>query len=387
MAEFASESLQATYVAFTKSLEREWAYLQRVVNGCEDEYEPLKTMIQQKLPPAIQRRTVDPEEHDLFSLPARLVGLQIESGLSDNQRYLKRGRHETRLQHNHPVRRTLAAERQQRMRTDQEGSNIILEALPCRSKRSVPYGRDPTGLPAICDGCGENFSLNHALNCKRGGQVVRGHDQIRDSVAAMAKLAWRGVTVEPMMEEGDDGLPGLVADIQVPETVLNIIRPLCKSPKKGKGNYLKKRAVNGSIVIVLKSRIGTELQKKLFLIHIYSESLPEQVSVCPCVQPVPDLDESHSSRQSLHLNIRRRASNIALLLQTNDPLTSTQRHAFKSSIIPLKSSSFSFMGLHLKNYVDLPIKGPIIPLCTGKCTLMAFRAWCNLLRSCGIAFE
>ncbi|CAA9997102.1 unnamed protein product, partial [Nesidiocoris tenuis] len=39
--------------------------------------------------------------------------------------------------------------------------------------------------------------------------------------------------------------------------------------------------VNGSIVIVLKSRIGTELQKKLLLIHIYSESLPEQVSVCP----------------------------------------------------------------------------------------------------------
>ncbi|CAA9994024.1 unnamed protein product, partial [Nesidiocoris tenuis] len=37
-------------------------------------------------------------------------------------------------------------------------------------------------------------------------------------------------------------------------------------------------SVNGSIVIVLKSRIGTELQKKLFLIHIYSESLPEQVS-------------------------------------------------------------------------------------------------------------
>ncbi|CAB0003467.1 unnamed protein product [Nesidiocoris tenuis] len=39
-----------------------------------------------------------------------------------------------------------------------------------------------------------------------------------------------------------------------------------------------KKSVNGSIGIVLKSRIGTELQKKLFLIHIYSESLPEQVS-------------------------------------------------------------------------------------------------------------
>ncbi|CAB0010236.1 unnamed protein product [Nesidiocoris tenuis] len=40
----------------------------------------------------------------------------------------------------------------------------------------------------------------------------------------------------------------------------------------------------GSIVIVLKSRIGTELQKNLFLIHIYSESLPKQVSVYPSVR-------------------------------------------------------------------------------------------------------
>ncbi|CAB0019213.1 unnamed protein product [Nesidiocoris tenuis] len=36
--------------------------------------------------------------------------------------------------------------------------------------------------------------------------------------------------------------------------------------------------VNGSIVIVLKSRIGSELQKKFLSIHIYSESLPEQNS-------------------------------------------------------------------------------------------------------------
>ncbi|CAB0019905.1 unnamed protein product, partial [Nesidiocoris tenuis] len=36
--------------------------------------------------------------------------------------------------------------------------------------------------------------------------------------------------------------------------------------------------VNGSIVIVQKSRIGTELQKKRLLVNIYSESLPEQVS-------------------------------------------------------------------------------------------------------------
>ncbi|CAB0012979.1 unnamed protein product [Nesidiocoris tenuis] len=56
--------------------------------------------------------------------------------------------------------------------------------------------------------------------------------------------------------------------------------------------------VNGSIVIVLKSRIGTELQKKLFLIHIYSESLPEQVSVCPCVRD--NLCSTRPNRRSPH---------------------------------------------------------------------------------------
>ncbi|CAA9996543.1 unnamed protein product, partial [Nesidiocoris tenuis] len=38
-----------------------------------------------------------------------------------------------------------------------------------------------------------------------------------------------------------------------------------------------RKEVNGSIGIFLKSRIGTEPQKKPFLLYIYSESLPEQV--------------------------------------------------------------------------------------------------------------
>ncbi|CAA9998806.1 unnamed protein product, partial [Nesidiocoris tenuis] len=69
--------------------------------------------------------------------------------------------------------------------------------------------------------------------------------------------------------------------------------------------------VNGSIVIVLKSRIGTELQKKLFLIHIYSESLPEQVSVCPCV-PVREIrargDRKQGSRFTTGISEQRSIS-------------------------------------------------------------------------------
>ncbi|CAB0013881.1 unnamed protein product [Nesidiocoris tenuis] len=53
---------------------------------------------------------------------------------------------------------------------------------------------------------------------------------------------------------------------------------LCKFETTEVTRAIWRSKVNGSIGIVLKSRIGTELQKKLILIHIYSESLPEQVS-------------------------------------------------------------------------------------------------------------
>ncbi|CAB0010478.1 unnamed protein product [Nesidiocoris tenuis] len=87
--------------------------------------------------------------------------------------------------------------------------------------------------------------------------------------------------------------------------------------------------VNGSIVIVLKSRIGTELQKKLFLIHIYSESLPEQVSVCPCVRVsvcpcVQSLPEQVSvfTNQSLNQSSLAEGGGKLETLQESNPATS-----------------------------------------------------------------
>ncbi|CAA9994557.1 unnamed protein product, partial [Nesidiocoris tenuis] len=80
-------------------------------------------------------------------------------------------------------------------------------------------------------------------------------------------------------------------------------RPPGKS-RLGK-NFKISIKVNGSIVIVLKSRIGTELQKKLFLIHIYSESLPEQVSVCPCVRPVYWRNSSIRYPRKLQINFTK----------------------------------------------------------------------------------
>ncbi|CAB0021026.1 unnamed protein product, partial [Nesidiocoris tenuis] len=74
-------------------------------------------------------------------------------------------------------------------------------------------------------------------------------------------------------------------------------------------------SVNGSIVIVLKSRIGTVLQKKLFLIHIYLESLPEQVSVCPCVR-LCCLDSSSILDDQVCVNYWIKKDSIGIVLKS-----------------------------------------------------------------------
>ena len=64
----------------------------------------------------------------------------------------------------------------------------------------IRYRREPVSLPSVCDGCGAPFSLQHGLDCAKGGLVKRGHDGLRDSDAGLADLAWGGVSVEPVLQ-------------------------------------------------------------------------------------------------------------------------------------------------------------------------------------------
>ena len=83
-----------------------------------------------------------------------------------------------------------------------------------RDQLAIRYGHKPSFLPSICDGRGAPFSLQHGLDCHKGGPIKRGHNDLRDSDARLADLAWGVVTIEPeMIPEGDrNQRPMLQAD-------------------------------------------------------------------------------------------------------------------------------------------------------------------------------
>ena len=94
----------------------------------------------------------------------------------------------------------------------QEGYD--LSSVEFRDQLAIRYGHEPAHLPSSCDGCGDEFTLQHGLDCQKGGLVKRGHDDLRDSDAKLAELAFGGVRIEPVVVPADDhhGRPALRAD-------------------------------------------------------------------------------------------------------------------------------------------------------------------------------
>ena len=58
------------------------------------------------------------------------------------------------------------------------------DALSMRCKRCLVQ------IPPVCNGCGGMFSIQHALDCRFGGLVITCHNEIRDSLGDMCRLAY-----------------------------------------------------------------------------------------------------------------------------------------------------------------------------------------------------
>ena len=63
------------------------------------------------------------------------------------------------------------------------------------------YAETPHNFPDKCDGCDAQFSLQHALGCKKGGLVIFRHNEIRDELVNLASRAFTPSAVrdEPLI--------------------------------------------------------------------------------------------------------------------------------------------------------------------------------------------
>ena len=66
------------------------------------------------------------------------------------------------------------------------------------------FGFQPLNLPEYCDGCGETFSTEHGLNCKKGGLVNARHEDVADTWSWLGSLAYcpSAITHRPRVDDG-----------------------------------------------------------------------------------------------------------------------------------------------------------------------------------------
>ena len=84
-----------------------------------------------------------------------------------------------------------------------------------RDALSLRYNRSLMLMLPTGDGCGAAFTLSHAMDCRRGGLVVRRHNEICDALGDLACLAYKDVIQEPIVCDGDADGPGPIVDLGV----------------------------------------------------------------------------------------------------------------------------------------------------------------------------
>ena len=78
-------------------------------------------------------------------------------------------------------------------------NHFDLAAQKFRDALALRYRKSLIQMSKPCDGCGTEFSIEHALDCRFGGLVSRRHNEICDATGDLASLAWGNVVCDPVV--------------------------------------------------------------------------------------------------------------------------------------------------------------------------------------------
>ena len=265
----AKKDPHAAFVALSKSLQNEWSFIQRVVQGDDDSFLSLKETICQKFLPEICGFDITDFDSDLMLRPSRFGGTGIRDPIKAAASAYKTSFEASTVlkdaimldtpfdlhshaQHYHKVvvnskeaedqkhldevkvlvqnllpERKLYKDHLSRIVSNKcsawlsvnpwEDEYFFMPPDEFRDSMSCRYGKTPKGLQAWCDECGEAFDANHALDCKNGGLVHQRHNEMRNENCDLNKKAGLSqVLCEPVIREADqNGVGGLKGDWSV----------------------------------------------------------------------------------------------------------------------------------------------------------------------------
>ena len=84
-----------------------------------------------------------------------------------------------------------------------EEHGLALNKQEFRDSLCLRYNLSLPNLPSYC-ACGEMFTVNHALSCKKGGFIAQRHDTIRDLLTSHISKVCRNVETEPLLQPLDN---------------------------------------------------------------------------------------------------------------------------------------------------------------------------------------
>ena len=247
LADFAATEPQACYSAYMFGLKHRWTYFMRTIPDTQDLLEALESTINHIVIPAITGHKCNQLERNVLSLPVRFGGLGFEDPQLQAPREYKASVEITTplveqivsQQHHLPEESKVKSSKQTSMNNrednikerakgiyanasnniqrsmdlaSEKGSSTWLTVLPIKengfnlSKRDfrdaikLRYNWPIEDIPSKC-ACGDMFTIDHAMVCRKGGFIIQRHNEVRDLEAELLEIVCKDVQLEPPLQE------------------------------------------------------------------------------------------------------------------------------------------------------------------------------------------